>query len=52
MKLYEYEAKNIFNQFGIPVPSFNTVSTPEEVLEAAKELGGRVVVKHTAMQSR
>lgn len=45
MKLYEYEAKNIFNQFGIPVPKFKIVSTLEEVQEAAEELAGRVVVK-------
>ncbi|MCL7391789.1 MAG: ADP-forming succinate--CoA ligase subunit beta [Thaumarchaeota archaeon] len=45
MKLYEYEAKNIFSQFGISVPRFKVVSTPEEARLAAEEIGGRVVVK-------
>lgn len=45
MKLYEYEAKNIFNRVGIPVPKFKVVATPEEARAAAEEIAGRVVVK-------
>ncbi|MEM1583942.1 MAG: ADP-forming succinate--CoA ligase subunit beta [Nitrososphaerota archaeon] len=45
MKLYEYEARNIFTRFGIPVPRFKTVSTPEGAREAAEEIAGRVVIK-------
>lgn len=45
MKLFEYEARNIFNQYGIPVPKFSVVSSPEEAFKAAEEIGGRVVVK-------
>lgn len=45
MKLYEYEARNVFNQYSIPVPKFNVVSSPEEAFKAAEEIGGRVVVK-------
>ncbi|MEM4527337.1 MAG: ATP-grasp domain-containing protein, partial [Nitrososphaerota archaeon] len=44
MKLYEYEAKEIFLEHGIPVPEFRVVSTPEEALKAAEEIKGRVVV--------
>lgn len=45
MKLYEYEAKNIFRNYGIPVPKGYTVDSPEEAYKAAKEIGGPVVVK-------
>lgn len=45
MKLYEYEARRIFAEEGIPVPEFRVVSTAEEAFRASEELGGRVVVK-------
>ncbi|MCS7126510.1 MAG: ADP-forming succinate--CoA ligase subunit beta [Aigarchaeota archaeon] len=45
MKLYEYEARNLFREQGIPVPEFRVVSTAEEALKAAEEIGGRLVVK-------
>lgn len=45
MKLYEYEAKRLFAEHGIPVPEFKVVSDAEEARKAAEELGGRVVVK-------
>lgn len=45
MKLYEYEAKEIFLKHGIPVPEFRVVSTPEDALRTAEEIKGRVVVK-------
>ncbi|MEN2975194.1 MAG: ADP-forming succinate--CoA ligase subunit beta [Candidatus Caldarchaeales archaeon] len=45
MKLYEYEAKNIFREEGIPVPDFRVVSNAEDALKAAEEIGGRLVVK-------
>ena len=45
MKLHEYQSKNIFSQFGVPIPKGEVAVTPEEAQEIAKKLGGRVVVK-------
>jgi len=45
MDLYEYQGKELFRQFGIPVSDGRIASTPEEARAAAEELGGPVVVK-------
>lgn len=45
MKIHEYQAKEIFRKFGIPVPEGKVATTPEEAEQIAKELGGKVVVK-------
>src|SRR5205814_4082751 len=45
MDLYEYQGKQLFKQFGIPVSEGRLASTPEEARKAAEELGGQVVVK-------
>src|SRR5881227_3024802 len=45
MDLYEYQGKQLFKQFGIPVSDGRVASTPEEARKAAEELGGQVVVK-------
>ncbi len=45
MDLYEYQGKELFRQFGIPVSEGRIASTPEEARAAAEELGGPVVVK-------
>jgi succinyl-CoA synthetase beta subunit len=45
MDLYEYQGKQLFKQFGIPVSDGRLASTPEEARQAAEELGGPVVVK-------
>jgi succinyl-CoA synthetase beta subunit len=45
MDLYEYQGKQLFRQFGIPVSEGRLASTPEEARAAAEELGGPVVVK-------
>lgn len=45
MKLHEYQSKQIFAQYGIPVPKGRVAATPAEAREIANELGGRVVVK-------
>jgi succinyl-CoA synthetase beta subunit len=45
MDLYEYQGKQLFKQFGIPVSDGRYVTTPEEARAAAEELGGQVVVK-------
>jgi succinyl-CoA synthetase beta subunit len=45
MDLYEYQGKELFRRFGIPVSEGRVASTPEEARAAAEELGGQVVVK-------
>jgi len=45
MDLYEYQGKQLFARFGIPVSEGKLASTPEEARAAAQELGGQVVVK-------
>jgi succinyl-CoA synthetase beta subunit len=45
MDLYEYQGKQLFRQFGIPVSDGRLATTPEEAHAAAEELGGQVVVK-------
>lgn len=45
MKLYEYEGKQIFNKFGIPIPQGILVGTGKEAREAATKIGSEVVVK-------
>jgi len=45
MDLYEYQGKQLFEQFGIPVSKGRLAATPEEARAAAEELGGPVVVK-------
>jgi succinyl-CoA synthetase beta subunit len=43
--LYEYQGKQLFKQFGIPVSEGRLATTPDEARQAAEELGGPVVVK-------
>jgi succinyl-CoA synthetase beta subunit len=43
--LYEYQGKELFKRFGIPVSEGRLATTPEEARAAAEELGGPVVVK-------
>jgi succinyl-CoA synthetase beta subunit len=45
MDLYEYQGKQLFKRFGIPVSDGRLVTTPEEARAAAEEIGGQVVVK-------
>jgi succinyl-CoA synthetase beta subunit len=46
MKLHEYQAKELFTRYGVPVPAGKIARTPAEAVEAALELGGeRWVVK-------
>ncbi|HQY36585.1 MAG TPA: ADP-forming succinate--CoA ligase subunit beta [Pseudomonadota bacterium] len=40
MNFHEYQAKELFAQFGIPVPRGIAVSTPAKAAEAARTLGG------------
>jgi succinyl-CoA synthetase beta subunit len=43
--LYEYQGKQLFARFGIPVSDGVVATTPEEARKAAEQLGGPVVVK-------
>jgi succinyl-CoA synthetase beta subunit len=45
MKVHEYQAKQLFSRYGIPVPRGRMVETVEGAQEAARELGLPVVVK-------
>jgi succinyl-CoA synthetase beta subunit len=40
MKLHEYQAKELFKKFAIPVPEGRVVRSPEEAFKAAQELPG------------
>jgi succinyl-CoA synthetase beta subunit len=44
MNLHEYQAKDVFRSYDIPVPSGKVVATPDEAVEAARALGGNVWV--------
>ncbi|MDQ2660612.1 MAG: ADP-forming succinate--CoA ligase subunit beta [Actinomycetota bacterium] len=45
MDLYEYQARDLFEKYGVPVLPGIVADTPEEVRAAAEKLGGVVVVK-------
>ena len=45
MDLYEYQGKELFRRFGIPVSEGRLATTPPEAGAAAEEIGGPVVVK-------
>ncbi|MBU2534868.1 MAG: ATP-grasp domain-containing protein [Chloroflexota bacterium] len=45
MKLYEFEAGDLFRQEGIPVPDFAVVDSPAQARKAAEKIGVPVVVK-------
>jgi len=45
MKLHEYQSKQIFARYGIPIPKGQVAATATEARQIAEELGGRVVIK-------
>lgn len=45
MDLYEYQARDLFEKYGVPVLPGIVADTPEAVRAAAEKLGGVVVVK-------
>jgi succinyl-CoA synthetase beta subunit len=45
VNIHEYQAKDILQRFGVPVPRGEVASTPAEARAAAEKLGGQVVVK-------
>jgi acyl-CoA synthetase (NDP forming) len=46
--LDEWESKRVFASYGIPVPQGALVTSEAEAVEAASEIGGRVVMKGVA----
>ena len=45
MKIHEYQAKEIFNRYGIPVPNGIVATTAAEARRAAESMGGGAVLK-------
>ena len=45
MDLFEYQARDLFESYGVPVLAGITADTPEEAQAAAVKLGGTVVIK-------
>jgi len=45
MKIHEHQAKEILARHGVPVPRGEVVSSPDEAREAARRIGGSVVLK-------
>ena len=45
MKLHEYQSKQIFSKYNIPIPNGRVAATAQEACQIAEELGSRVVIK-------
>jgi len=45
MKLHEYQSKQVFSKYGIPIPKGRIAVSASEARQIAEELGGRVVIK-------
>jgi succinyl-CoA synthetase beta subunit len=45
LDLFEYQGKELLRKFEVPVPEGRVALTPDEAADAAKRLGGKVVVK-------
>ena len=45
MKVHEYQAKEIFARYGIPVPQGSVASTAHQARQATTNLGGQAVLK-------
>ncbi len=44
MKIHEYQAKELFKKYGIPIPNGGVAFSPEEAKKVAENLGGYPVV--------
>ena len=44
MNVHEYQAKQLFREFGVAVPEGGLAETPAEAEDVAKQLGSEVVV--------
>ncbi len=45
MNLHEYQSKQIFAEYGVPVPQGEVATTPAQARQIAEKLGGKVVIK-------
>jgi succinyl-CoA synthetase beta subunit len=45
VKLHEYQSKQLFAKYGIPIPRGEIATTPEDARRIARDLGRRVVIK-------
>ena len=45
MNIHEYQAKDIFRKYGIPIPPGEVATTPEEAEAIARKFGTTVVIK-------
>ena len=45
MKVHEYQAKQIFREYGVPVPKGSVAFTPEEAVGLAEDMGYPCVIK-------
>ena len=45
MDLYEYQARDVFASYGVPVLAGGVATTPEQARDIAADIGGQVVVK-------
>ena len=45
MNIHEYQARELFEQFSVATSKGRVAFTPEEAMEAARGLGGKIVVK-------
>lgn len=45
MKLHEYQSKQLFAKYGIPIPKGEVATTPEDARRIARDLNKRVVIK-------
>lgn len=52
MKMYEYMGKEIFAEFGLPVPKGRMVSNPDEAAQVAREIGVPVVIKSQVLSGK
>lgn len=41
MNFHEYQAKDLFAEYGIPVPQGHIATTPDEAVEVAQKMGGQ-----------
>jgi succinyl-CoA synthetase beta subunit len=45
VKLHEYQSKQLFAKYGLPIPRGEIATTPEDARRIARDLGRRVVIK-------
>jgi len=45
VNIHEYQAKDIFRKYGIPIPPGEVATTPEEAEKIARKFGTTVVIK-------